>query len=48
VESYRLMMLGVGTVEPWHLVWSVTATCGALIAGVALFDRMEKTFVDNL
>jgi lipopolysaccharide transport system permease protein len=48
VESYRLMLLGSGTVIPQHLVLSVTLTALLLVAGLLLFGRVEKTFVDTV
>jgi lipopolysaccharide transport system permease protein len=46
VEAYRLLLLGVGTVEPGYLALSVVTTAAVLLAGLLLFGRMEKTFVD--
>jgi lipopolysaccharide transport system permease protein len=46
VEAYRLLLLGVGTVEAGYLALSVVTTAAVLLAGLLLFGRMEKTFVD--
>ena len=46
VEGYRLLLLGVGTVEPVDLVMSVVTSAVVLVAGLLLFGRIEKTFVD--
>jgi homopolymeric O-antigen transport system permease protein len=46
VESFRLLFLGVGTVEPLHIVCSMGTTTVVTIAGLMLFSRIEKTFVD--
>jgi lipopolysaccharide transport system permease protein len=46
VESYRLLLLGTGTVEPLHVVSSITVTVVLAAAGLLLFRRVEKTFVD--
>jgi lipopolysaccharide transport system permease protein len=46
VESFRLLLLGVGTVEPLHIVCSIATTAVVTIAGLMLFSRIEKTFVD--
>jgi lipopolysaccharide transport system permease protein len=46
VEAYRLLLLGVGTVEPVYMAASVATTVIVLAAGLALFSCMEKTFVD--
>jgi lipopolysaccharide transport system permease protein len=48
VESYRLALLGSGTVVPQHLVLSVTLTVLLLAAGLITFGRVEKTFVDTV
>ena len=45
-EAFRLLLLGVGTVEPVHMAASVATTGVILAAGLALFGRMEKTFAD--
>jgi lipopolysaccharide transport system permease protein len=46
VEAYRLLLLGVGTVEPIDMAASAATTAAVLVAGLVLFGRMEKTFVD--
>jgi lipopolysaccharide transport system permease protein len=46
VEAFRLLLLGVGTVEPLHLLSSMATTVAVTIAGLMLFSRIEKTFVD--
>jgi lipopolysaccharide transport system permease protein len=46
VEAFRLLLLGVGTVEPLHIVCSIATTVVMTIAGLMLFNRIEKTFVD--
>ena len=46
VEAFRLLLLGVGTVEPLHIVCSIATTAAVTIAGLLLFGRIEKTFVD--
>jgi lipopolysaccharide transport system permease protein len=48
IESYRLMLLGTGTVEPRHVFWSAGTTAMALACGLLLFARVEKTFVDTI
>ena len=48
VESFRLMLLGTGTVSPLHLAFSVVFTIASLIAGLLLFGKVEKTFVDTV
>ncbi len=46
VESYRLLLLGTGTVEPLHVAGSIAVTLALAAAGLLLFGRVEKTFVD--
>jgi lipopolysaccharide transport system permease protein len=46
VEAFRLLLLGVGTVEPRYFVCSMVTTVVVTIAGLMLFNRIEKTFVD--
>jgi lipopolysaccharide transport system permease protein len=46
VEGFRLLLLGVGTVEPLHVLCSMATTAIVTVAGLVLFSRIEKTFVD--
>jgi lipopolysaccharide transport system permease protein len=46
VEAFRLILLGVGTVTPLHIVSSIAITIVVTAAGLMLFSRVEKTFVD--
>jgi lipopolysaccharide transport system permease protein len=48
VESFRLMLLGTGTVVPRYLVYSIIMTTVLLVSGLLVFDRVEKTFVDTV
>jgi len=48
VESFRYMLLGVGTVEPLYMAFSVVFTVVILIVGLLLFGKVEKTFVDTV
>ena len=48
VESFRLMLLGTGTVEPLYIVSSVVFTLVMLVIGLLLFGKVEKTFVDTV
>ncbi len=48
VESFRLMLLGTGTVEPLYVVCSVIFTVVILVVGLLLFGKVEKTFVDTV
>jgi len=46
VESYRLLLLGTGTVKPVDVACSIAATVVLVAAGLLLFGRVERTFVD--
>lgn len=46
VETFRLMLLGSGTVVPTHLALSVTISLLTLVAGLLVFAKAEKTFID--
>lgn len=46
VESFRLLLLGVGTVQPVDVLSSIAITLAVTIGGLMLFGRIEKTFVD--
>ena len=48
VESFRLTLLGKGTVEPRYLACSIGLTALFLAAGLLLFGKVEKTFVDTI
>jgi len=48
VESFRLMLLGTGTVEPLYMACSVIFTIVILAVGLLLFAKVEKTFVDTV
>ncbi len=48
VEAFRYIFLGQGMVSPFW--WSVTGavTAAVLFAGILLFNRVEKTFMDTV
>ena len=46
VESFRLVLLGTGTVEPAHVATSIAVTALSAAIGVVAFERIEKTFAD--
>jgi len=48
VESFRLMLLGTGMVTPAYLIQSIVGTVIIAVAGLLLFGRVEKTFVDSI
>ncbi len=48
IESWRLMLLGTGTVTLNYILVSVGITFVLLIAGLLAFGKVEKTFVDTV
>lgn len=48
IELFRYALLGRGTVEWRYLVLSWSMTICVLIIGIALFNRIEKTFMDTV
>ena len=48
VEAFRLATLGTGSVSLGGILYSLIATAVLLIIGVALFSRIEKTFMDTV
>ncbi|MBI5635059.1 MAG: ABC transporter permease [Nitrospirae bacterium] len=48
VESARFAFLGAGSVRLWNLGLSFAMTGFILLAGLVLFHRIEKTFMDTV
>ena len=48
IEVFRMATLGTGTVEVGNLIYSMVFTLAALVLGVVLFSRIEKTFMDTV
>jgi lipopolysaccharide transport system permease protein len=48
VEGFRLAFLGVSSLTPQFVVASLVMTLILLLAGLALFSRVEKTFMDTV
>lgn len=46
MEVFRYSLLGVGEFNIWHLSYSMVFTLLALSAGILLFNRIEKSFMD--
>jgi lipopolysaccharide transport system permease protein len=46
VESFRLVLLGTGTVSPAHVAVSLAMTLVLLTVGLLLFGRIQRSFVD--
>ena len=47
-EIFRMATLGTGTVTMFGIVYSLIFTAAALVLGVVLFSRIEKTFMDTV
>ncbi len=48
VEAFRFAYLGTGAIQPWHFIMSIMVTGFILLAGIILFSRVEKTFMDTV
>ncbi len=48
VEVFRYAFLGKGTIEPVYLITSIIFTFVVLLAGIMVFNRVEKTFMDTV
>ena len=48
IETFRLGFLGQGSVTAWSLGYSALTTLVILLAGVIIFNRTERTFVDTV
>jgi len=48
VETFRYAFIGAGGVQLWHLGLSALITVILLVAGIILFSRIEKTFMDTV
>jgi lipopolysaccharide transport system permease protein len=48
IETTRYILLGVGTVSVWGLVYTVSVTLLVFFIGVLVFNRTEKSFIDTV
>lgn len=48
IETFRFALFGSGTFSWGALLYSTVASCLVLIFGVALFNKVEKTFMDTI
>jgi lipopolysaccharide transport system permease protein len=48
IETTRYMLLGVGTVSVWGLVYTVGITFGLFFMGLLVFNKTEKSFIDTV
>jgi len=48
LESFRLCLLGAGTLTAESLVMSILATAFLLLTGILVFQRTSRTFIDTV
>ncbi|MFC1884625.1 ABC transporter permease [Thermodesulfobacteriota bacterium] len=48
VESFRMAFLGTSAINASHIISGVTVTLILFVAGLVLFSRVEKTFLDTV
>ena len=48
IETFRLAFLGQGTFSWWHLGYSSAFAVVSLLFGAAIFNRVERTFMDTV
>ena len=48
VETFKTALLGVGEINYMHLLYSFGFTVVVLVAGVVIFNKVEKTFMDTV
>ncbi|MFZ5570638.1 MAG: ABC transporter permease [Thermodesulfobacteriota bacterium] len=48
IETFRFAFLGVGTLNPWALLYSAVFTAVLLLIGILLFNHVESTFMDTV
>ena len=48
VEAFRYSFLGVGTISVAHLVYAALFAVAIVLAGILIFHRTERTFMDTV
>jgi lipopolysaccharide transport system permease protein len=48
IETTRYILLGVGTVSVWGLVYTVCITVFVFFLGLLVFNKTEKSFIDTV
>jgi lipopolysaccharide transport system permease protein len=48
VDAIKAMFLGQGAIEPAHVLLSIVVTLAILFGGLAVFGKVERTFVDTV
>ena len=48
IETTRYMLLGIGSVSFWGLIYTVGVTFGLFFMGLLVFNKTEKSFIDTV
>lgn len=48
IEACRYVILGYGEIIPEALIWSIISTVFVSILGIMIFNKTERTFMDNV
>lgn len=48
IETARFLLLGVGTVSLWGLLYTFGVTVGLFFVGLLVFNKTEKRFIDTV
>lgn len=48
IETTRYMLLGIGNISAWGLVYTVSVTIIIFFVGLLIFNKTEKSFIDTV
>jgi len=48
MELFRYILFGSGSLHPLSLVWSLFVTAAVVFAGIIIFNKVERTFIDTV
>jgi lipopolysaccharide transport system permease protein len=48
IETFRLGFLGVSSINPVYLLYSIGFTVATLLFSIVIFNKAEKTFLDTI
>ena len=48
IETTRYMLLNVGQVSVWGMMYTISITAIILLIGVLIFNKTEKSFIDTV
>ena len=48
IETTRYMLLGIGQVSVWGLVYTISITMIVFFVGLLVFNKTEKSFIDTV